>query len=308
MRIASLLASATEIVCALDLGDALVAISHECDYPPEALRHPRVSRPRFDPAGLSSAEIDAAVRDTMARHGSVYELDAERLLELGPDLLLTQAVCEVCAVPTSLAEEASRMLPRKPQVVSIDSHSVGQILHSITAVGEAAGVPDRAADVVAALRARLDAVRHRVAAASRPRVLALEWLDPPFVPGHWTPEMVTLAGGELLASEPGVASVQLTWDQLGGLDPDVLLVMPCGYGLEAALQDAGRHEEQLMRVARRAVDAGGAFVVDGSAYFNRSGPRMVDGVELLGALLHPDLFQGYDPTGRSAPWRPGTSP
>ena len=157
MRIASLLASATEIVYALNLGDALGAISHECDYPPEALRHPRVSRPRFDPTGLSSAEIDAAVRDTMARHGSVYELDAERLQELEPDLVLTQAVCEVCAVPTSLAEEASRMLPRKPRVVSIDSHSVDQILHSITAVAEAAGVPDRAADVVAALRRRLGA-------------------------------------------------------------------------------------------------------------------------------------------------------
>jgi len=308
MRIASLLASATEIVYALGLDGALVAISHECDYPPEALRHPRVSRPRFDPTGLSSAEIDAAVRDTMARYGSVYELDAERLKELGPDLLLTQAVCEVCAVPTSLAEEASHMLPRKPRVVSIDSHSVDQILQSIEAVGEAAGAPDRAAHVVAALRGRLDAVRDRVAAAPRPRVLALEWLEPPFVPGHWTPEMVTLAGGELLVSEQGIPSIQLDWEQLDGLDPDVLLVMPCGYGLEAALQDAGRHEEQLMRVARRAVAADRAFVVDGSAYFNRSGPRMADGVEILGALLHPDLFQAYDPTGRSARWRPGKSP
>jgi iron complex transport system substrate-binding protein len=307
MRIASLLASATEIVYALGLGDALVAISHECDYPPDAMRHPRVSRPRFDPTDLSSAEIDTAVRETMARHGSVYELDAERLRELGPDLLLTQAVCEVCAVPTSLAEEASRMMSREPQVVSIDSHSIDQILNSITAVGEAAGAVDRAADVVAALRRRLDAVRARVEDAPRPRVLALEWLAPPFVPGHWTPEMVTLAGGDLLASKKGVPSIQLDWEQLDGLDPDVLLVMPCGYGLEAALQDAGRHEEQLMRVAPRAVAAGRAFVVDGSAYFNRSGPRMVDGVEILGALLHPDLFQEYHPGGRSASWLPGKS-
>jgi iron complex transport system substrate-binding protein len=306
MRIASLLASATEIVCGLGLGDRLVAISHECDYPSEALDRPRVSRPRFDPYGLDSGAIDAALRESMVQHGSAYELDAERLQELAPDLILTQAVCEVCAVPTSLAQRASELLDHRPKVVSIDAHTIEDILASIAAVAQAAGVPERATELLAQLCDRIARVEAAVAGAPRPRVLALEWLDPPFVPGHWTPEMVALAGGVNLRGEAGKRSRQQGWEVLGGLDPDLLLIMPCGYDMAAARVDADRHGGLLVGVAGRAVDEGRAFLLDGSAYFNRSGPRMVDGIEILAALFHPDRFPGGDLTGRAEVWHPST--
>ena len=302
MRIVSLLASATEIVYELGLEDQLVGISHECDYPPDAMSRPRVSRARFDPASLSSGQIDAAVRDAMRQHGDVYEVDGDLLRRLKPDLVLTQAVCHVCAVPTVLAEAVVRHLDRPPRVQSLDAHSVADIYESIVAVGRSAGVEDRALRRVAALRARVDAVRGRIGGQARPRVLAIEWLDPPFVPGHWTPEMVALAGGENLAGETGRPSRQLAWSELSGLDPDVLIIMPCGYGLTQSLADADQAAGHLERIAPRAIEGGRAFVVDGSAYFNRSGPRFVTGIEILGALLHPDVFPGADLAGKAAAW------
>ncbi len=304
MKIASLLASATEIVYALGLGDQLVAISHECDFPPEAMGKPRVSSPRFDPAEMSSGEIDRAVRDAMARFGSVYALDADALRQLRPDLIVAQAVCEVCAVPTSLAERAASLLGPGTSVVSLDSHTIEDILEGVRAVGTAAGVIERAKSLVDALRARLAAVTNRVHDAPRPTVLALEWLDPPFTPGHWTPEMVAMAGGEGRLMEVGVPSKQRSWSEVSNLDPDVLLLMPCGYGLAAARADADVHVDQLRQIAPRAIGAGRAFVVDGSAYFNRSGPRMVDGVEILGRLLHPDRFPEVELAGRAQVWDP----
>ena len=209
MRIASLLASATEIVYALGLGDRLVAISHECDHPPEALTKPRVSRPRFDPRGLSSGELDRAVRQAMSQHGSVYELDADRLRLADPDLILTQAVCEVCAVPTSLAEEASRALGGDVRILSLDSHTIKEILESVRAVGAAAGAAEAGQAVADALEERIRAVTTAVRGARRPRVLAIEWLDPPFVPGHWTPEMIERAGGMCLVGETRTPSQQV---------------------------------------------------------------------------------------------------
>lgn len=305
MRIASLLASATEIVCALDLEDRLVAISHECDYPPHVLDRPRVSRPRFDPTGLDGAAIDRAVRDAMAIHGSVYVVEEERLRQVAPDLLLTQAVCEVCAVPTPLVQHATRVLHRHAQVLSLDAHTLDGILASIEVVGAAAGVANRAADVVARLRARIAAIAERVGGAPRPRVLAVEWLEPPFTPGHWGPEMVTLAGGHNLVGVAGARSQETSWEALGTLDPDVLLVMPCGYGLAQARTEADRAAERLRAVAPRAVAAGRAWVLDGSAYFNRSGPRVVDGIEILGRVLHPTRCPDVSLTGRAEVW-PGT--
>lgn len=304
MRIASLLASATEIVYGLGLGDDVVAISHECDYPVEALGKPRLSRPRVDPARLTSRDIDAAVRDAMVRHGSVYELDEERLRTVAPDLILTQAVCEVCAVPTSLAERAAAVLDGRPRILSLDSHTIDQVLDSVQAVGDAAGVPERARAYVAALRARMAAVADRVADAARPRVLAVEWLDPPFVPGHWTPQVIQVAGGENLLGTAGGPSRQVSWEELTGLDPDVLLVMPCGYRLDRAAGDADRYAARLIGVAPRAVAAGRAVVLNGSDYFNRSGPRMVDGIEILGAVLHPERFPGAALAGKAAVWKP----
>ncbi len=303
MRIASLLASATETVWALGLGDSLVAISHECDYPPEALDRPRVSRPRFDSTGLSSRAIDAAVRDAMARHGTVYLLDEARLRAVRPDLILTQAVCQVCAVPTSLAEQAARVLESGASVVSLDVHTAADVLESIRVVGRAAGVPERAEEVVAGLERRLARIRRAVHGAERPGVLAVEWLHPPFVPGHWVPEMIELAGGRCLAGAVGRPSRQVSWDEIAELDPDALVIMPCGFGLDQSRAEAERHAEQLARVAGRAFESGRAFVVDGSSYFNRSGPRMVDGVEILAALLHPDRMTDVKLEGRADGFR-----
>ena len=305
MRIASLLASATEVVYDLGLQDQLVAISHECDYPADALSRPRLSRPRFNPAGLSSGEIDHAVRDAMSQHGSVYQIDEALLARLQPDLIIAQAVCQVCAVPTSLAETVAALLGTRPRILSLDAHRVADILDAIAAVGRAAGVPDRGSRRAAELRSRVESVSARVRGCPRPRVLAIEWLDPPFVPGHWTPEMIALAGGDNLAGEAGRPSRQVSWSDLAGLDPDVLVVMPCGYGLAQSLDDAARFADRLREVAPRAVGQGRAFVVDGSAYFNRSGPRVVDGVEILGALLHPGVFPEVSLDGRVEQWQSG---
>lgn len=286
-RIASLLASGTEIVSALGLEDRLVAISHECDHPARVLDRPRLSRPRFDPTGMTSGAIDRAVRDAMAEHGSVYAIDADRLEHLRPELILTQAVCEVCAVPTPGVREAVAQRGLSAEVLSLDAHTIEEIFASIEDVGRATGQDATAVALVALLRARLEAVQGAVAGAARPRVLALEWLDPPFVPGHWVPEMIVAAGGENLAGNAGGHSNEIAWAELESLDPDVLLIMPCGYGLEASAADADRHAAELERVAGGAITSGRSFVVDGSSYFNRSGPRVVDGVEILAGLLHP---------------------
>jgi len=307
MRIASLLASATEAVYALGLADQLVAVSHECDYPPAVRGKPRISRPRFDAAGLNSGQLDAAVRRAMSEHGAVYAVDQDLVRELAPELILSQAVCEVCAVPTSMAEQVARALTPPPRVVSLDSHSIQDILDGIRAIGTAAGVPQRAERYVAGLTARLAGVRAAVSGRPAPRVLAIEWLDPPFVPGHWTPEMVQWAGGVLLAGSSGRPSHEVSWETLAAREPDVLVVMPCGFGLAATQSEADRFADRLARVAPRAVESGNAFVVDGSAYFNRSGPRMVDGVELLGALLHPDCFPNYRIEGKAMVWTPPRS-
>ena len=301
VRIASLLSSATEIVYELGLQDSLVAISHECDWPPEALRLPRLSRVRFDPAGLTSGQIDAEVRRCMLEYGSVYEIDPRALAGVRPDLVLTQAVCEVCAVPTASVHDAVAALPHRPEVLSLDAHTLEEIIASVEQVADAAGEPARGDETAANLRARIDRVRAAVANRPRPRVLALEWLDPPFAPGHWIPEMIDIAGGEGLIGRAGGHSVEVPWSEVEGLDPDRLLLVPCGYALEQAREDADRARERLHALAPRAVGNGGA-AVGHSAYFSRSGPRVVAGIEALAAWLHPGAF----PTGADAaviaPW------
>lgn len=304
MKIASLLASGTEIAWALGLGEQIVAISHECDYPPEVLDRPRITRPRFDPTGLDSAAVDAAVREAMRESGSVYVIDEPALHALRPDLILTQAVCEVCAVPASDARLAAEALGPGSQTLSLDAHTIAGIFQTIRQVGEAADARRQAERFVAELAARLDRVRERVAGATAPGVLGLEWLDPPFVPGHWVPEMVQTAGGRNLAGAAGARSMEASWEELATLDPDVLVVMPCGYDLQTARRDADRYAERLLSVAPRAVATGRAFVVDASSYFNRSGPRVVDGVEILAKLLHPDRVADVALEGRGERWGP----
>jgi len=302
MRIASLLSSATEIVYELGLQDRLVAISHECDWPPEALRLPRLSRVRFDPAGLTSAEIDAEVRRCMLEHGSVYEVDTRALAEARPDLVLTQAVCEVCAVPTASVHEAVAGLDRPPRVLSLDAHTLEEIVASVVEVAEAADEPRTGAEAASRLRERIARVREAVDGRPRPRVLALEWLDPPFAPGHWIPEMIEIAGGESLLGTVGGHSVEVPWSAVEGLDPDRLLLVPCGYALEQAREDAARASERLHAAAPRAVEGGGA-AIGHSAYFSRSGPRVVGGIEALAAWLHPGAFPAGGPGGILEGWR-----
>ncbi len=303
MRIVSLLASGTEIVCELELEESLVGISHECDHPERILDRPRVSRPRFDPEKLSSREIDRAVSQAMAEHGSVYAIDRERLESLEPDLILTQDVCEVCAVPTPGVWEAVRELDLDARILSLDAHDLEGILETVLEVGDATGNGDRAAELVADYRERLDEVRRSVEDADRPRVLAVEWLDPPFEPGHWVPEMVDIAGGENLAGEADARSHRVEWEDLTGLDPAVLVVMPCGYGLEESRQEADRYADRLLEAAPRAIDEGRAWAVDASSYFNRSGPRVVDGVEILAGILHPGRAAEPSPAA-AARWQP----
>jgi iron complex transport system substrate-binding protein len=289
VKIVSLLSSATEIVYALGLQDLLVGISHECDHPPDALSRPRLSRSRFDASRLTSAEIDAAVRRSMAEHGSVYEVDLSALSTLAPDIVLTQAVCEVCAVPRTSVEEAVRSLARAPAIVSLDAHTIAGILATVREVAAAIGDPARGDRIARGLSERIDRIVERVAETARPRVLALEWLSPPFSSGHWVPEMIAAAGGDDLLGKAGSRSRELGWDELTGLDPDVLLLLPCGYDLEGARADADAHRERLRELAPRAILQRRAWVANG-AFFSRSGPRVVDGIEALGSALHPELF------------------
>jgi iron complex transport system substrate-binding protein len=258
-----------------------------------------VSRPRFALAGLSSGEIDAAVRRALREFGSVYQVDAARLAELEPDIVFAQGVCDVCAVPTRDAEALAAELPSCPTVLALDAHDVAGVLASIRAVGCTGGVAERAEACVRDIERRIAAVRSRVAGRPTPRVLALEWLDPPFVPGHWVPEMIASAGGTLLRGAAGRPSFAVTWDALAGLEPDVLLVMPCGMDLVAACRDARRYAAALRAVAHRAIRAGRAFAVDATAHVSRPGPRIADGVELLAALLHPALFPDIPYAGRA---------
>jgi iron complex transport system substrate-binding protein len=269
--IVSLLPSATEIVCALGLRDRLVGVSHSCDYPSDVRRLPRLSRPRVDLDGLSSSAIDGAIRAAMRDHGSVYEVDSEALRALKPGLVLTQGICEVCAVP----EQQVLASVEGARVLTLDAHDLAAIFQSIHDVGRAAGVAERADGLVADMKRRIDGVRGRVAGRPRPRVLALEWLDPPYVPGHWVPELVALAGGELLAGTARRPSYRMEWSELRALEPDIVLVMPCGFSLAETRREAARYSGEIKRLGGR------VHLLDASAYFSRSGPRVVDGLEIL---------------------------
>jgi len=279
-RIISLLPSATEIVCALGLEDQLVGISHSCDYPETIVDRPRLSRPRVDLEGRSSGAIDAAVRAALRDHGSVYEIDVAGITALAPDLVLTQGICDLCAVPEKQVLSALQ-LEQRAQVLTLDAHDLAAIYQSIRDVGCATGAVDRAERLVTDMQRRVGAVRVRVAGRPlpRPRVLALEWLDPPYVPGHWVPEMIDAAGGDLVAGTARHRSYVMEWDELRALAPDVVLIMPCGFDLAAARAEAQRYAATLRTITAT------VHCLDAAAYFSRSGPRVADGVELLAETL-----------------------
>ena len=285
MRIASLVPSATEMLFALGLGGDVVGVTHECDYPPEAASLPHLTATVL-PEGLDAGEIDAAVKEIVGEGRALYSLDEERLAGLAPDLIVTQAVCEVCAVSYEDVITVAARLPGRPRVVQQDPSTLGEVLGDVTRLGAAAGIEAHAAEVRSGLEARLERVRAAVDGAERPRVLALEWLDPPFLGGHWVPEMVEIAGGSDVAGEPGRKSPQVEWERLSGLEPDVVVAMPCGYYLDDSHGQALAHRERLA-----ALGAERLFAVDAASTFSRPGPRLVDGVELLAHLLHPDRVE-----------------
>lgn len=295
MRIASLLPSATEIVCVLGLEDQLCAVTHECDYPPSVRGKPVVTSSVLPP-DLSGADIDRHIRNLVHAGSSIYALDAERLLALEPDLVLTQELCAVCAVSYPLVEEAARRSEGPMQVVSLEPHSLEDVFGHIALVGRLCGREAEATDVVAQLRARVDRVRNRLAGVDPVRVVCLEWLDPPFNAGHWTPELVRLAGGIDPLGEQGGIAHPIAWEAVRDARPEVIVVMACGFSLERSLREAQNLPLRPELAGVPAVEAGRVHVVDGNAYFSRPGPRLVDSVEILAGLLHPDRMPSPDPS------------
>lgn len=289
MRILSLLPSATEIICSLGLADSLVAVTHECNYPPEVAGKPRAVESLIDSVALSSAEINRRVVELRNAGINVYRLKSELLLELSPDLVVSQDLCSVCAYPADELAAALRKLNPPPRVISLNPKSLEDILNDILTVGEATGRRARAEELVDRLRAQIERIRASAQSGPRPRALCLEWLDPPYCGGHWIPEMVDTAGGFDLVGKKGEPSFALPWEEILKLEPEVVLIMPCGFDLERTRRELARLSEpdrlrELLELAR------GVYLCDANAYFSRPGPRLVRGLEIMAEILHPEIF------------------
>jgi iron complex transport system substrate-binding protein len=289
MRIASLVPSATETLFALGLGPDVVGVTHECDYPAEAAELPHLTRTVI-PEGLSTAEIDAAVRERTQKGEHLYELDADTLRELEPDLIVTQALCEVCAVSIDDVRAVAEEIPSNPSVISLDPMTLGEVLNDVRRLAEATedeGAADEllddAADRIDAVRARLDGARPRA-------VTALEWLAPPYIGGHWIPQLIELAAGIDPLGLPGEKSRTASWDEVAATKPEVVIVMPCGLGVRAAADEALDHHDRLGSLGAERIVA-----VDASSYFSRPSPRLVDGLEILAHAVHPDRAPDLHP-------------
>jgi iron complex transport system substrate-binding protein len=277
---------------ALGLGDSVVAVTHECDYPEEATELPHLTRSVI-PEGLSAAEIDREVRERTERGDAIYELDADELRELEPDLIVTQAVCEVCAVSFEDVTKVAASIDPQPEVLSLDPTTLGEVIADIRRLGEAAEAEEEAQQLIAELGNRLDGVAAALADADdHPTVLALEWLDPAYVGGHWVPQMIEHAGGVDVLGFAGEKSRVADWAEIEASKPEVVVAIPCGYDADRSASEAYQHAERLSALNARRVVA-----VDAAAYFSRPGPRLVDGVELLAHVLHPERV-GAPPAGR----------
>ncbi|MEO9140293.1 MAG: ABC transporter substrate-binding protein [Jatrophihabitans sp.] len=281
MRIVSLLPSATEIIYALGLGDDLVGVTFECDEPARARIDKTVVVGGKDTSGMTPGEIDVYVRSQAAAGADLYHLEQDALAGLDPELVLTQDLCWVCAVPSATVNEALDFLGCRADVVPLDPYSLDDVLATIGVVASAAGVPERGDDLVGSLRARLASVADRVGDRPRPRVCVVEWVDPPFTAGHWIPDLVRAAGGEPVGGTPGERSVPTTWAAIADLKPDIVVVSPCGFHLDGAAEQCAVVCQELTDVAVWAIDGDGLIV--------RPGPRVVDGVEALAAILHPGV-------------------
>lgn len=289
MRIVSLIPSATEIVCALGADEQLVGVTFECDYPPDPRVGRRVLVGGLDTHGLDAAAIDGLVRSTMSAGDLLYTLDEAALRDVDPDVILTQDLCRVCALPSGDVDAAIERLGCRADVLTLDPHSLDDVLDTIVQVGAAIGTPDRAGELVAHLRRRLDEVTARIAGTVRRRVFVLEWPDPPFVAGHWVPELVERAGGRAVLARAGERSVSTTWDEVAACEPDVVVVSSCGFDLDGSAGHAAQVMDSLPAGCEVwAIDANGLMV--------RPGPRLVDGVETLAQLLHGQSAPSFDPT------------
>jgi iron complex transport system substrate-binding protein len=306
MRIASLLPSATEIVCAIGLADELVAVTHECDWPPEVIGTPVVTRAVHDLQDASSRTIHDRVTASMHGGSSLYALDEEALADTRPDLILTQELCRVCAVSYTEVNEVARRIDADISVVSLEPTSIEGIFHSITTVGAMTEVEDASVDLVETLRERLSVIERGVAARRAAghegaRVVALEWLDPPFAVGHWVPEQIRRAGGWDLLGIDGERSVETTWDAVRDVDPEILFLMPCGFHLQDTVEEWQRTVRPDWFASSRAAQHGTVVALDGSSYFSRPGPRVIDGIELLAEVMDPNGFRDIAPPGGWTP-------
>ena len=281
MRIVSLLPSATEIVYALGLEDDLVGVTFECDFPEAARSKQVVSVSALEP-GATPAEIDQRVSESVAGGEPIYRLDEVAVRDLRPDLVLTQDLCAVCAVPSGHVNAALEVLGCSAEVVSMDPGSLDEVIDCVTRVGKVTGTEQRAEALTDELRERLRTVKEAVAGLARPRTFALEWSDPPFNGGHWVPEMIELAGGEAVLACPGTPSVRVSWEQIQEASPEAVVFMPCGYNVDEASEEA-----RPLLARPELASATAFFATDASAFFSRPGPRLVDGVEALAAALHP---------------------
>ena len=295
-RIISMLPAATEIAAALGLTGSLVGVSHECDHPPAVRAIPQVTRCEIHGGILPSGRIDAWVTDTLSATGTLYTMNEPLIRGLRPDVILTQRLCDVCAVGYDSVTAFARTLPGPPVVVNLEPATLADVFDDIRKVAAATGVSQRAEEVVAALVQRVEAVRARASTARhRPRCAILEWLDPPFACGHWNPELVEIAGGEEVLGHKGQPSRRVTWEEVLASRPDVLLIACCGFDLERTRRDLPRLREREGWAEIPAVRDGRVHAVDGSQYFSRPGPRVVDSLEITAEILHPDLFAGLFP-------------
>lgn len=291
IRLVSLLPSATEIICALGLAENLVGVTHECDYPPEVADRPRLTASRISHETMSSAEIDHAVRSQLDGHGSIYDLDEQRMNALKPDLILTQELCEVCAVSYKTVQQAARMFETSVRVVSLEPNTIRDIFMNIRTVGKLTGTEAAAERVVSELKARLASVSSALKdIETRPRTLMLEWLEPAFAPGHWVPEQVAIAGGDHAFGHAGQPSVTTTAEEIREYAPEVIVLIPCGYYKEDILKQLPQSRLPEGWNELPAVLSGEVWAVDATSYFSRPGPRVVRGTEILARILHPEVF------------------
>ena len=290
MRVVSLLPSATEIVCALGLADRLVGVSHECDYPSEIGDRPRVTQCEIHGTELPGEAVDRWVRETLAQRRTLYTLDEETVRALEPDVVLTQQLCDVCAVSYGSVAAFAAALPSRPRVVNLQPATLQDILADIQHVADALGTPERGTVLLAQLRARIEAVERATARASAcQRCFLLEWIEPPYCGGHWNPQLVQLAGGVDPIGRIGQPSRRITWEEIERADPDAIVLACCGFPAQRTAREAAQLARGAQWPRLRAVTEGRVFIVDANAYFSRPGPRIVDSLEILAHILHPEL-------------------